>query len=63
MGKDGKNAKRITTTFTKEQHASLLRIADANKVDVAWLIRRAVDRFIEQVDGDAGSPLLPFDIH
>jgi hypothetical protein len=60
MGKDGKNAKRITTTFTKEQHAALVRIADANKVDVAWLIRRAVDRFIEQVDGDTGGPLLPF---
>ena len=61
MGKDGKNSKRITTTFTREQHDALQRIANAHRVDVAWLIRRAVDRFIEQVDGDAGSPLLPFD--
>lgn len=61
MGKDGKNAKRITTTFTKEQHAALQRIAESNKVDVTWLIRRAVDRLIEQVDGGSGGPLLPFD--
>ncbi len=62
MGKDGKNAKRITTTFTKEQFAALERIADTNKVNVTWLIRRAVDRLIEQVDGVAGGPMLPFDI-
>lgn len=62
MGKDGKNAKRVTVTFTKDQHQALLRIGEANKVDVAWLVRRAVDRFIEQVDGEAASPLLPFNI-
>ncbi|MEE3626405.1 CopG family transcriptional regulator [Nitrospirillum sp. BR 11752] len=58
MGKDGRNAKRITTTFTKAQHESLLRIAEKNGVDVAWLIRRAVDRLIEDADG---GPLLPLD--
>lgn len=62
MGKDGKNAKRVTITFTKDQYSALQRIAEANKVDVAWLVRRSVDRFIEQVDGDAASPLLPFSI-
>ena len=58
MGKDGKNAKRITTTFTKEQGEALERIARENKVEVAWLIRRAVDRLIEDAEG---GPLLPFD--
>ena len=62
MGKDGKNAKRVTITFTKDQHLALQRIAEAHKVEVAWLVRRAVDRFVEQVDGDATSPLLPFNI-
>lgn len=62
MGKDGKNAKRVTITFTKDQHQALQRIADTHKVEVAWLVRRAVDRFIEQVDGDPASPLLPFTI-
>jgi hypothetical protein len=58
MGKDGRNAKRITTTFTKEQGEALERIAKTNKVDVAWLIRRAVDRLVEDAEG---GPLLPFD--
>lgn len=58
MGKDGKNAKRITTTFTKQQHEALLMIAKRNGVDVSWLIRRAVDRLIEEAEG---GPLLPLD--
>lgn len=62
MGRDGKNAKRQTTTFTKEQFAALERIAATNKVSVTWLIRRAVDHLIEQVDSGAGGPVLPFDI-
>lgn len=61
MGRDGRNAKRQTTTFTKEQFAALERIAEANKVSVTWLIRRAVDHLIEQVDHGAAAPLLPFD--
>ena len=57
MGKDGQNAKRITTTFTKEQGEALARIAKENKVKVAWLINRAVDDLIEKAQG---GPLLPF---
>ena len=36
MGKDGKNAKRITTTFTKEQGEALERIA---KGETRWKSR------------------------
>jgi len=57
MGKDGKNAKRITTTFTLDQGKALERIAKENKLDVAWLIRKAVDDLIEKAQG---GPLLPF---
>ena len=59
MGKDGRNAKRITTTFTKDQGEALERIAKENRVDVAWVIRRAVDDLIEKAQG---GPLLPFDM-
>ncbi|MEO5338170.1 MAG: ribbon-helix-helix domain-containing protein [Magnetospirillum sp. WYHS-4] len=57
MGKDGKNARRITTTFTVEQREALERISKANKVEIAWLIKRAVDDLIEKAEG---GPLLPF---
>ena len=58
MGKDGKDAERITTTFSKVQTSSLRRLAARENVAVPWLIRRAVDRLIEELDG---GPMLPFD--
>lgn len=58
MGKDGKDATRVTTTLTKKQHADLERLAKQHKVKVAWLIRRAVETYIEQAEG---GPLLPLD--
>jgi predicted DNA-binding protein len=58
MGKDGRNAERVTTTLTREQKAELDRLAKAEGVKVAWLVRRAVERFLEQVNG---GPMLPFD--
>lgn len=56
MGKDGKDATRVTTTLTKKQHADLERLAKQHGVKVAWLIRRAVENYIEQAEG---GPLLP----
>ena len=56
MGKSGQNAVRLTTTLTAEQKRELDRIAAENGVPVAWLIRRAVERMIEQLKG---APLLP----
>lgn len=58
MGKDGKDAERVTTTLTKSQHDALERLARKNGVKIAWLVRRAVERLIEQAEG---GPLLPFD--
>ena len=58
MGKDGKNAERVTTTLTKEQNEALERLAKKHGVKKAWLIRRAVERMIEHAEG---GPLLPFD--
>jgi hypothetical protein len=58
MGKDGRDAERVTTTLTRQQKAELDRIARAEGVKVAWIVRRAVDRFLEQ---QAGGPLLPLE--
>jgi len=56
VGKDGKNAVRVTTTLTKEQYEELDRLAKKNGVAIAWFVRRAIERAIEEADG---GPLLP----
>ncbi|WP_332116681.1 CopG family transcriptional regulator [Azorhizobium caulinodans] len=59
MGKDGRDAERVTTTLTKRQKAELDRLAKAQGVKVAWLIRRAVERYL---DDASGGPMLPLDM-
>ena len=56
MGKDGRDAERVTTTLSRRQKAELDRLAEAEGVKVAWLVRRAVEQFLEQ---KAGGPMLP----
>ena len=58
MGKDGRDAVRVTTTLTRRQHEALDQLAKKNGVKVAWLMRRAVERLIEEAEG---GPLLPLD--
>ncbi len=58
MGKDGRDAVRVTTTLTHQQHAELERLAKQHGVKVAWLVRRGAERLIEQANGGA---LLPLD--
>jgi ribbon-helix-helix CopG family protein len=58
MGKDGRDAERVTTTLSRRQKSELDRLAKAEGVKVAWLVRRAVDRFLEQ---QAGGPMLPLE--
>ena len=58
MGKDGKDAKRVTTTLSKGQYEALERLARKHGVKAAWLVRRAVERLIEHAEG---GPMLPFD--
>lgn len=50
MGKDGRNAVRVTTTLTRQQHVELGRLADQNSVKIAWLVRRAVERLIDEAN-------------
>jgi hypothetical protein len=59
VGKDGRDAERVTTTLTKRQKAELDRLAKAQGVKVAWLIRRAVERYL---DDAAGGPMLPLEL-
>lgn len=59
MGKDGRDAERVTTTLTKRQKAELDRLAKAQGVKVAWLIRRAVERYLDDV---VGGPMLPLEL-
>ena len=59
LGKDGKNAERVTTTLTKLQKAELDRLAKSQGVKVAWLVRRAVELYLEEA---AGGPMLPLEL-
>lgn len=58
MGKDGRDAVRVTTTFTREQHDELVELAKEHGVKVAWLVRRATELFLERANDGA---LLPLD--
>jgi hypothetical protein len=59
MGADGRDAERVTTTLSRAQKAELDRIADKEGVKVAWLVRRAVERFLDEANG---GPFLPLDL-
>lgn len=59
MGKDGANAARVTTSLTRSQKATLERIAHRRGVKLAWLVRHAVERFLEH---EQGGPMLPLDL-
>lgn len=56
MGKDGKDARRVTTTLSRAQKRELEGLALREGVKVAWLIRRAVDVYL---NSERGGPLLP----
>lgn len=58
MGRTGRGAVRLTTTLTQQQKRELDAIAAENGVRVAWLVRRAIERMLEQ---SKGAPLLPLD--
>ena len=56
MGKDGKDACRISVTFTRQQYAEIVRLSQKQGLTKAWLVRRATERLIEH---ENGGPLLP----
>lgn len=60
LGKDGRNAERVTTTLSRRQKIELDRLAKQQGVKVAWLVRRSVEKFLEEA---AGGPMLPLDLN
>ncbi|CUS45765.1 MAG: CopG family transcriptional regulator [Pseudomonadota bacterium] len=55
MGRDGANAKRVTTTLTLQRKSQLERVAEREGVTEAWLVRRAVEKYLDEIG--AGSVL------
>jgi hypothetical protein len=58
MGKDGKDALRISVTFTRDQHAEISRLAKKQGVTKSWIVRRAAERLIEVENGGPQLPLV-----
>ncbi|WP_038965625.1 CopG family transcriptional regulator [Bradyrhizobium diazoefficiens] len=58
MGQDGKHAQRVTTTLRKDRYAQLVAVAKKRDVALSWLIRHAVEKFLEE---EGGGPRLPFE--
>lgn len=48
MGKDGLSARRVTTTLSIERKAELENLAERERVAEAWIVRRAVERFLDE---------------
>ena len=54
-----RNSARVTVNMTPAQRAELERIAARNGVSLSWVIRRSLERTIEEANG---GPLLPLDL-
>jgi len=49
MGLDGANAKRVTTTLTMTRKRALERLAEREGVKEAWIVRRALERYLDEI--------------
>lgn len=58
LGKDGRDSTRITVTLSRNHKAELDRLSKQHGVSAAWLVRRAIERLIEQSNG---GPMLPLE--
>lgn len=41
-----KASHRLSVSLTEEQHTELAKIAEKNKVSVAWVVREAIERLL-----------------
>lgn len=48
VGKDGLSARRVTTTLSMDRKAELERMAERERMPEAWIVRRAVERFLDE---------------
>jgi hypothetical protein len=56
VGKDGRDACRISVTITRAQHAERAGLAKTPGVTKSWIVRRAAKRLTEL---ENGGPLFP----
>jgi Ribbon-helix-helix protein, copG family len=54
-----RNSARVTVNMTQTQRAELERIAARSGVSLSWVIRRSLERTVEEANG---GPLLPLDL-
>lgn len=59
VGRDGRDAVRVTTTLSRACKLELDRLADRDGVKVAWIVRRAVE---QHLDAARGGPMLPLNL-
>lgn len=50
MGKDGRDSLRITTTLHRQQYERLETLAETHHVKLAWLVRYATQRLLDESD-------------
>ena len=51
---------RTSVMLTEDAHLQIQALADANHVSAAWVIRMAVQRFLDEYQGQLELPLRPF---
>ncbi|HMI20545.1 MAG TPA: CopG family transcriptional regulator [Sphingomonas sp.] len=49
MGLDGADARRVTTTLSTTRKAQLERLARREGVKEAWIVRRALEKYLDKV--------------
>jgi len=59
MPSPNRNSARVTVNMTQTQRAELERIAARSGVSLSWVIRRSLERTVEEANG---GPLLPLDL-
>ena len=50
MGKDGRDAIRVTTTLSTRQYEMLSQLCDQHQVKLAWLVRYATQRLLKEAE-------------
>jgi predicted DNA-binding protein len=49
MGRDGADAKRVTTTLTSQRKKELENLAEREGVKEAWIVRRALEKYLDEI--------------
>lgn len=58
IARDGRSV-RTSLVLPEDTHMQVQAMADANHVSAAWIIRMAVQRFLEENQGQLTLPLRP----